>query len=194
MATNLRTHNIWSFVEMRLAEEVVAYFIFGKIVNAKTTKETWDILKFSYKGEEKAQTSKLQSLQREYERYHISSFESMKQYFSCVTNLVNKMRVYGEDIPDNKVVKFGHVVTSIIKSHNIDTMTVVELQGSIERLVTRILEKTEKVSEEALKSQVNLNNVAKTSQNAENRGRDNFNNGRRGNFTGRGRGNYRGRG
>ncbi|KAL2975353.1 hypothetical protein AAZX31_14G156800 [Glycine max] len=80
MATNLRTHNIWSFVEMRLAEEVVAYFIFGKIVNAKTTKETWDILKFSYKGEEKAQTSKLQSLQREYER------------------------VYGEDIPDNKVV------------------------------------------------------------------------------------------
>lgn len=73
-------------------------------------------------------------------------------------------------------------------------MTVVELQGSIERLVTRILEKTEKVSEEALKSQVNLNNVAKTSQNAENRGRDNFNNGRRGNFTGRGRGNYRGRG
>lgn len=30
-------------------------------------------------------------------------FESVEQYFSCITNIVNKMRVYGEDILDNKV-------------------------------------------------------------------------------------------
>nr|KYP74180.1 hypothetical protein KK1_006848 [Cajanus cajan] len=56
---------------------------------------------------------------REYERYEMYSSEIVEQYFSRVTNLVNKMRVYGEDIPESKVVekilrimlmKFDHVV------------------------------------------------------------------------------------
>nr|KYP44927.1 hypothetical protein KK1_033561 [Cajanus cajan] len=108
------------------------------------------------------------------------------------------MKVYGEDIPDSKVVekilrtmpmKFDHVVTTIIESHDTDIMTVAELQGSIESHVSRILEKTEKVNEEALKSQVNLNNIDETNQSVESRGRDNYNNGGRGNYRGRGRGN-----
>ena len=63
------------------------------------------------------------------------------------------MRIYGEEIPESKVVekilytmpiKFDHVVTTIIESHDIDKMTVAKLQESIESHVTRILEKTEK--------------------------------------------------
>lgn len=78
----------------------------------------------------------------------MSDSESVKQYFSCITKIVNMMRVYGEDIPDNKVVdkilctmpmKYDHVVTMIIESHDIDAMTVVELQGSIKSHVSRIL-------------------------------------------------------
>ncbi|RDX80501.1 hypothetical protein CR513_38941, partial [Mucuna pruriens] len=92
----------------------------------------------------------------------MSSSETVEQYFSRVTNLVNKMRVYGEDIPESKVVekilrtmpmKFDHVVTTIVEAHDTNTMTVAELQGSIE--VSKILEKTEKANEEALKSQQN---------------------------------------
>ncbi|PNX75607.1 putative copia-like retrotransposable element [Trifolium pratense] len=56
-------------------------------------------------------------------------------------------------------MKFDHVVTTIIESHDTDTLSVAELQGSIESHVNRILEKTEKVKEEALKSQLNFNNV-----------------------------------
>ncbi|XP_020232140.1 uncharacterized protein LOC109812561 [Cajanus cajan] len=150
----------------------VDYSIFGKIANAKIAKEAWNILKLSYKGVEKAQKSKLQSLRREYERYEMSNSESVEQYFSRVTDLVNKMRVYGEDIPESKVVekilrtmpmKFDHVVTTIIESHDTDIMTVAELQGSIESHVSRILEKTEKGNEEALKSQVNFTNIAEPS-------------------------------
>nr|KYP69343.1 hypothetical protein KK1_008532 [Cajanus cajan] len=187
MATHLRAHNIWSFVEPGLAEgaddiarrkdqlalsqihQGVDYSIFGKIANAKTAKEAWNILKLSYKGVEKAQKSKLQSLRREYERYEMSNSESVEQYFSRVTDLVNKMRVYGEDIPESKVVekiirkmpmKFDHVVTTINECHDTDIMTVAELQGSIESHVSRILEKIEKGNEEALKSHVNFINIA----------------------------------
>ncbi|RDX90170.1 hypothetical protein CR513_27994, partial [Mucuna pruriens] len=54
----------------------VDYSIFGKIANAKTAKQAWDILKLSYKGVEKAQKSKLQSMRREYERYEMSNSET----------------------------------------------------------------------------------------------------------------------
>lgn len=105
------------------------------------------------------------------------------------------MTVYGEDIPDSKVVekilhsmsmKFGHVVTAIMESSNIDILLLAELQGCIESHVNKILEKTEKVKEEAMKSQVNLNNIVESGWKGESKGRDNFNNGGRKNFRGRG--------
>ena len=137
----------------------VDYSVFGKIANAKTAKEAWRILKLSYKGVDKAQKSKLQFLRREYERYEMSSSETVEQYFSRVTDLVNKMRVYGEEVPDSKVVekilrtmpiKYDHVVITILESHDIDTMMIAELQGSIKSHVSKILEKIEKPTEEAL--------------------------------------------
>jgi hypothetical protein len=78
-----------------------------------------------------------------------------------VTYLVNKMRVYGEDIKENKVVekilrtmpmKFDHVVTTIIESDNINKMTITKLQSSIESHISRILEKTDNSNDKALKS------------------------------------------
>ncbi|KAF7841156.1 Retrovirus-related Pol polyprotein from transposon TNT 1-94 [Senna tora] len=156
MSIHLRAHNLWSYIEtgiqanaddtarrkdqLALAQihQGVDYSVFGKIANAKNAKEAWDILKLAYKGVDKAQKSKLQSLRREYERYEMSGSKTVEQYFSRVTDLVNKMRIYGENIPD--------------KSHNLEEMSVAELQGSMESHVSRILEKTEKPVEEALKS------------------------------------------
>ncbi|KAF7820234.1 Retrovirus-related Pol polyprotein from transposon TNT 1-94 [Senna tora] len=221
MSTHLRAHNLWSYIEtgiqanaddtarrkdqLALAQihQGVDYSVFGKIANAKNAKEAWDILKLAYKGVDKAQKFKLQSLRREYERYEMSGSETVEQYFSRVTDLVNKMRIYGENIPDSKVVekilrtmpiKYDHVVTTIIESHNLEEMSVAELQGSMESHVSRILEKTEKPVEEALKSQVTLNNATQTSQRKDNNGGPVYNSGGRGNFRGRGRGNFRGRG
>ncbi|KAF1867906.1 hypothetical protein Lal_00012802 [Lupinus albus] len=86
MTTHLKAHNVWSFVDPGLqqgADEIahrkdqlalsqihqaIDYSIYGKIANAKTAKEAWDILKLSHKEVEKAQKSKLQSFSREYER------------------------------------------------------------------------------------------------------------------------------
>ncbi|XP_052116706.1 uncharacterized protein LOC107486173 [Arachis duranensis] len=102
----------------------------------------------------------------------MSSSETVEQYFTRVIDLVNKMRVYGEDMLDSKVVekilrtmpmKYDHVVTTILESHDMDTMTIAELQGTMESHISRILEKSEKSTEEALKSRVNFNNVAESS-------------------------------
>ncbi|RYR59233.1 hypothetical protein Ahy_A05g025078 [Arachis hypogaea] len=218
MSTHLKAQNLWNFIEPGLQEgadaaqqrrdqlalsqihQGVDYTVFDKIANAKSAKKAWNTLKLSYKGIDKAQKAKLQSLRREYERYEMSSSETVEQYFTRVTDLVNKMRVYGEDMPDSKVVekilrtmpmKYDHVVTTILESHDMDTMMIAELQGTMESHISRILEKSEKSTEEALKSRVNFNNVAESSRTQERRGRGfNFHSRGRGSFRGRGRGNY----
>ncbi|RDX84680.1 hypothetical protein CR513_34240, partial [Mucuna pruriens] len=84
--------------------------------------------------------------------WHCHKFTKKIIFLMCY-NLVNKMKVYGEDILNNKVVDkilrimlimFDHTVTTIIESHNTDIMTIAELQGSIESPVNKILEKTKK--------------------------------------------------
>lgn len=62
------------------------------------------------------------------------------------------------------IIKFDHVVTTIIESHNIKEMIIVESKGSFESHVTRNFENTEKSIERLLKSQVNLNDATQTSQ------------------------------
>ncbi|KAG6499517.1 hypothetical protein ZIOFF_039306 [Zingiber officinale] len=141
----------------------VDYSIFGLIANAKTAKEAWDTLKLSYKGVDRAQKSKLQSLRRLYDRCEMSSTETVEHYFSRLTDLVNKMRLYGDKIGDDAVVekilrtiplKYDHVVASIQESHDIELLTIAELKGMIESHIDRIEAKTETpANEEALKSQ-----------------------------------------
>ena len=61
----------------------------------------------------------------------MSNSKTIEQYF----DLVNKIKVYGMEISNTKVVekilrtiliKFGHMITTIIESHSTDTMTIVE--------------------------------------------------------------------
>ena len=54
------------------------------------------------------------------------------------------------------LMKYDHMVTTILKFNNTDMMTIAELQGSIESHVSKILEKIEKPIAEALKSQVKI--------------------------------------
>ncbi|KAG6513031.1 hypothetical protein ZIOFF_031177 [Zingiber officinale] len=175
----------------------VDYSIFGLIANAKTAKEAWDTLKLSYKGVDRAQKSKLQSLRRLYDRCEMSSTETVEHYFSRLTDLVNKMRLYGDKIGDDAVVekilrtiplKYDHVVASIQESHDIELLTIAELKGMIESHIDRIEAKTETpANEEALKSQVTLNTTDSSQRGGGfNRGRGRA---RRG-YRGRGRGNY----
>ena len=95
MSTHLKAQNLWNFIEPSSQEgadaaqqrrdqlalsqihQGVDYTVFGKIANAKSAKKAWNTLKLSYKGVDKAQKAKLQSLRREYERYEMSSSETV---------------------------------------------------------------------------------------------------------------------
>ncbi|GAA0149520.1 hypothetical protein LIER_08671 [Lithospermum erythrorhizon] len=160
------------------------------IAGAKTVKEAWGILMVSYKGVDRAQKSKLQTLIRLYDRCEMTSTETVERYFSRLTDLVNKIRLYGDEIRDGAVVekilrtipiKYAHIVASITESHDTQQLSVVELKGMMESHIERVKGKAEPLIEEALKSQVTL----KLIDFGQGRGRFNRDRGR-----GRGRGRW----
>ena len=79
-------------------------------------------------------------LRKEFETLEMRSGEGVTEYLSRVMTVANKMRTYGEDMKDVKVVekilhslteKYNYVVCSIEESKDIDALSVDELQSSL---------------------------------------------------------------
>ncbi|XP_038896697.1 uncharacterized protein LOC120084959 [Benincasa hispida] len=97
-------------------------------------------MKKKFEGNARVKRSHLQALRRDFEILEMKSCEEVTEYFSRVMTVANKMRIYGEDMQDVKVVekilrslteKFNYIVCSIEKSKDIDTLTIYELQSSL---------------------------------------------------------------
>ncbi|KAF7842239.1 putative RNA-directed DNA polymerase [Senna tora] len=125
---------------LSLIQQGVSNAIFPRIMNAKTAKEAWEILKGQYKGSDKIITIKLQSLWKDFETLLMKEGESIQAFFSRVSNIVNQIRSNGDTIEDKKIVqkilrslpaKFDHVVAAIEEAKDLTKLTLVELEGSL---------------------------------------------------------------
>ncbi|KAL5543912.1 hypothetical protein UlMin_007696 [Ulmus minor] len=134
--------------EMKLKDLKVKNYLFqaidrtvlDTILKKNTAKDIWDAMKKKFEGNARVKRSHLQALCREFETLEMRSGEGVTEYFSRVMTVANKMRIYGEDMQDVKVVekilrslteKFNYVVCSIEESKDIDALTVDELQSSL---------------------------------------------------------------
>ena len=106
-----------------------------------------------YKGVNKIQKSSLQWTQKKYMFCEMFDIEIVEQYFSKLTDLVNKMWVYDEKIEDKVVdhkvlltmlVKYDYVANSSKESWDMNKITIVEFQGSIEGHMNKINERMKK--------------------------------------------------
>ncbi|XP_057962207.1 uncharacterized protein LOC131153767 [Malania oleifera] len=97
-------------------------------------------MKKKFEGNARVKMSYLQAFRREFETLEMRTGEGVTEYFSRVMTVANKMRIYGEDMQDVKVVekilrsltkKFNHVVCYIEESIDIDALTIDELQSSL---------------------------------------------------------------
>ena len=114
--------------------------ILETILQKDTSKQIWDSMKKKYQGSARVKRQQLQTLRREFEILQMKEGESVDEYFARTLTIANKMRIYGEDLKDVSVVekilrsmssKFVYVVCSIEESHDIDKMSIDELQGSL---------------------------------------------------------------
>ncbi|XP_074290612.1 uncharacterized protein LOC141617326 [Silene latifolia] len=118
----------------------VSETIFPKIMRASTAKEAWDSLQKEFHGDERIRTIRLNTLRKDFENLKMRENEDIQTYTSRVTEIVNQMKIYGEDITDTRIVqkilatltkKFDMIVTVIEESRDLSKLTVTELLGSL---------------------------------------------------------------
>ncbi|XP_006588014.1 uncharacterized protein [Glycine max] len=134
---------------------------------------TWDTLKQEYLGGKKVITVRLQSLRREFETALMTDKESVQEYLSRVSTVVQQMRSYGETMTNEHVVgkvlrsltnKYDHVVAAIEESKDMADYTFDELMGSLQAHEERLNRNGEKKEEKAFHVKGESSNKEKTGQ------------------------------
>ncbi|KAD4386057.1 hypothetical protein E3N88_26226 [Mikania micrantha] len=213
MKTILRSRDLWDLVEagintaetdqarlkaaqkkdahaMAIIQQAVHDQLFSRIAAANSAKETWEILKMEYQGDDQIKAIKLQGLRRDFENLLMKEDEAIGDYFSRVMTIVSQRRSYGELVTDQTIVekilrsltpRFDYIVPSIEVSNDLSRLAPVKLMGSLQsheaRINSRISNQTERTEGQALQVFQEPSRTNPASQ-----------------FRGRGRGQSRGRG
>ena len=151
-------------------QQGVSKVIFPRIMGATMSKDAWEILKNEFKGSDKVITIKLQSLWKEFDNLLMKETESVKVFFSRVSNIINQMRSFGDSIEDKKIiekilrslpVKYDHVVAAIEESKDLSQLTLVELIGSLEAHECRMSRFTNQPIEQAFQTKLSFGDKEK---------------------------------
>jgi len=129
---------------------------------------------------------RLQTHKRTYELLQMEDNESITDFFTKVTKLVNQIKVCGEVLASRSFVgkilrslapNFDHVVVAIEESKDLSKLTKEELQGTLESHEQRMAERAagKSKSDMALQDQSTKERKGKGSRNG-NKGRGGYNN------------------
>ncbi|TXG57425.1 hypothetical protein EZV62_018738 [Acer yangbiense] len=137
--------------------------VFTSIMHLETAKEIWDELKGRYEGSERVRNVKMLTLKREFEMLKMKESESIKDYSSKLSELVNQMRLYGETVEDYKVVekmlislpeKFEAKVAAIEESCDLKKMTISEMVSKLQAQEQRMSMRSNDVTEGAFQARL----------------------------------------
>ncbi|XP_038979882.1 uncharacterized protein LOC120109997 [Phoenix dactylifera] len=168
----LKENKALGMVQRRLSKA-----IFPRIMGAKATKEASKTLQKEFQGDKKVRAIKLQSLRRHFENMRMKENESVKDYSTRFLELVNQMKVYGEEMSDRKLVekilislleKFDSMVAVIEETKDLFKLSVQKMLGSLKSYKQRLERHSEKSIESAFQSKLNKQqSVAQLSAEAE---------------------------
>ncbi|KAJ8900434.1 hypothetical protein K2173_025211 [Erythroxylum novogranatense] len=136
----------------------VSEVIFTNIIACDTPKEIWDSLKSEYLGSEKTKLMQVLNLKREFEMQRMKESKGIKEYVNKLITIVNKIRLFGENFPDNRIVKkilvtlpekYETKISSLEDSKDLSKITVVELINALQAVEQRRAIRDEKTIEGA---------------------------------------------
>jgi len=136
-----------------------------KLANATTSKEAWEILEKTYKGDDRVKQVRLQALRGEFERLLMKENEGVTEFISRVETVANQLGKNGESLPANRVVEkilrlmtidFDNIVCAIEKSKDLSKLTVEELAGSLGAYEQRRRKTKEDYLGQALQARTNF--------------------------------------
>ncbi|XP_050918497.1 uncharacterized protein LOC127135916 [Lathyrus oleraceus] len=114
---------------------------FEKVGDCESAKQAWEILEKAYVGAVKAKVVRLQTYKRQFELTQMEDKETINDYITCITQLVNQIKSCGETILEQNVVskvlhsltpRFDNIVVAIEESKDLTTLSKDELQSSLE--------------------------------------------------------------
>ncbi|KAL4388598.1 hypothetical protein GQ457_09G027370 [Hibiscus cannabinus] len=124
----------------------------------ETGKEAWDRIRDEFQGSEKTKQMQVLNLRREYGMLRMKESESVKEYADRLMKIVNQIRLFGEDLPEKRVVekvlvslpeKFESKIYSLEDSKDISQLSLAELVNSLQAVEQRKAYRLEEPSEVA---------------------------------------------
>ncbi|CAJ2667154.1 unnamed protein product [Trifolium pratense] len=150
------------FKAMFFIHQCVDLVNFQKIENATSAKECWDILEKAHSGNEKLKQVRLQTWKRKFELLQMENNESIADYFNKITNITNQMKSCGDTCDNQTIVgkvmrtlspKFDYITVAIMETKDLSTLTLDELQCTLESHEQRIMERTkDRATDQALQA------------------------------------------
>ena len=114
--------------------------MFRPIKQCTVAKDAWEILKTTHEGITKVKNAKLQLLTTKFENLRMLKDESIQDYHLNILDITNAFESLGEKVSEVKLVRkilnslskrFDMKVNAIEEAHNISSMKVDELIGSL---------------------------------------------------------------
>ncbi|KAI3708032.1 hypothetical protein L2E82_37034 [Cichorium intybus] len=159
--------------------QAVDEVIFERISSSATSKEAWDMLYKTYRGEDKVKVVRLQTLRCEFDGIKMRESETVEDFYNRVILLLNQLRLNGETIEDTRVVekilrsltrRFEYIVVAIEESKDLSTLSLESLLGTLQSHELRMKQFDSPTYEQAFQFQSsnaheNSKEIAKYDQN-----------------------------
>ncbi|XP_022738756.1 uncharacterized protein LOC111291345 [Durio zibethinus] len=143
--------------------------IFTHIMSLKSTKEIWDYLKNEYEGDERIKGMQVLNLIREFELQIMKDSETIKDYFDKLLSITNKVRLFGSEFTDSRIVekilvtvpeRYEATITVLENTKDLSKISLTELLNALQAQKQRRLMRKDTTIEGALA--VKHQNVAKS--------------------------------
>ncbi|XP_071926067.1 uncharacterized protein [Coffea arabica] len=146
---------------MTCIHSAVSDAVFTKIMTCETAKKAWDALKVTFQGNDRTKQMQVLNLRREFELLKMKDTENIKEYSDRLLNIVNTIKLIGEQLPDSRVVekvlvslpeRFEAKISSLEDLRDLSQMTLPELINALEAQEQKRVIRTEEVIEGAFQA------------------------------------------
>ncbi|KAK8622059.1 hypothetical protein V6N13_097686 [Hibiscus sabdariffa] len=81
--------------------------VYAKVSSCESAKEVWDKLEVIHEGTNDVKETKIGLLNLEYENFKMDPNEDIKSMFDRFSTIVNQLKGFGEEIPEDKLIRKG---------------------------------------------------------------------------------------
>jgi len=96
-------------------------------MSLKSTKAIWDYLKTEYEDDERIRGIKVLNLIRDLELQRMKESKSVKEYFDILLSIASRVRLFGSELKDSRIV--GKLIVTVLERFKATITTLENTKG-----------------------------------------------------------------